>query len=244
MHIILDEWGPRQQELRDVHSSFVRIIGRFEDIYDVRPFNQQTAQSLTELFALVLATRPRTIFELGAGSRSSTVALSMAAAHMPEPPALFSLDVAPVDFPSLAARHFSDLRLAPVHDIAMEASRFQVPRTWQHPIFMLYDAHDDDLPGIEIFGHARTSWFTAMPGAVVAVHDCSVYAEPHPNLPRPYHQAVYAPDVTLAGYGEVPGLVGYLHDNALALGLPGREMDQLGVGGEGTSLVYFRLPAS
>jgi hypothetical protein len=244
MQIIRDEWGTKTQELTDIHSTFVHIIGRFEDIYNVRPFNQQTAQSLTELFALVHAVRPRTIFELGAGSRSSTVALSLAAARLPRPPSIFSVDVAPADFGSLAAVNFPDLRFAPVEDIAMEATGFRIPETWEHPIFMLYDAHDHDIAGIEIFPHARDAWFPAMASAVVAVHDCSVYETIRPDLPAPYHQAVYAPDVTLAGYGEVPGLVTFLHDRSLALGLPGREMETLGVGGEGTSLIYFRLPQS
>ena len=245
MQLILNEFGnTRRQELKDLHSLFLRIIALLEDIYQVHPFNQQTAQSLTELFALVQATLPRTIFELGAGSRSSTLALSLAAARMSTRPPIFSLDVAPVDFPSLTTRHFPDLRFAPVHDIAMEATQFSIPRKWDHPILMLYDAHDDDLPGIKIFPHARTAWFPAMPGALIAVHDCSVYPELQPNLPEPYRQAVYAPDVTLAGYGEVPGLVEFLHQKALPLGLPGREMESLGIGGEGTSLVYFRLPGS
>jgi hypothetical protein len=243
MQSIVDEFrGSRKQELKDAHSLFLRIIARLEDVYQVRPFNQQTAQSLTELFALVQATQPQIIFELGAGSRSSTLALSLAAARMSPRPPIFSLDVAPVDFQSLARTHFPDLRFAPVHDIATEATRFVIPHNWKHPIFMLYDAHDDDLPGIKIFSHARRSWFPAMPGAVIAVHDCSVYPEPQADLGQPYHQAVYAPDVTLAGYGEVPALVDFLHQKALSLGFPGREMEVLGIGGEGTSLVYFRLP--
>jgi hypothetical protein len=245
MQLILNEFGgPRKQELKDIHSLFLRIIARLEEIYQVRPFNQQTAQSLTELFALVQAMQPRTIFELGAGSRSSTLALSLAAARMSTRPPIFSLDVAPVDFQSLATTHFPELRFAPVHDITMEATRFSIPLKWDHPIFMLYDAHEDDLPGVKIFPHAKTGWFPAMPGAVIAVHDCSVYPELQADLPQPYHQAVYAPDVTLAGYGEVPGLVEFLHEKALPLGLPGREMELLGIGGEGTSLVYFRLPES
>jgi hypothetical protein len=65
-----------------MHALFVQVIGRLEEIYQVRPFNQQIAQSLTELLALVQAVRPRTIFELGAGTRSSTIALSLAAAQM------------------------------------------------------------------------------------------------------------------------------------------------------------------
>jgi hypothetical protein len=152
MQSILDEFrGSRKQELKDVYSLFLRIIARLEDIYQVRPFNQQTAQSLTELFALVQATQPRTIFELGAGSRSSPLALSLAAARMSPRPTIFSLDVAPVDFKSLTKTHFPDLRLAPVHDVAMEATRFSIPQKWEHPIFMLYDAHNDDLPGIKSF---------------------------------------------------------------------------------------------
>ena len=243
MQLILNEFGgTRKQELKDFHALFVRIIARLEDIYQVRPFNQQTAQSLTELFALVQATQPRTIFELGAGSRSSTIALSLAATRISPSPLIFSLDVAPINFRSLTTTHFPDLRFASVHDIALEATQFSIPHKWGQPIFMLYDAHDDDLPGIKIFPHASTTWFPAMPGAVIAVHDCSVYPEPQPDLPQPYHQAVYAPDVTIAGYGEVPGLVEFLHDKKLALGLPGREMELLGIGGEGTSLVYFRLP--
>jgi hypothetical protein len=124
----------------------------------------------------------------------------------------------------------------------MEATQFSIPQNWEHPIFMLYDAHDDDLPGIKIFPHARSAWFPNMPGAVIAVHDCSVYSSLQTELPPTYHQAVYTPDVTIVGYGEVPGLVQFLHANKIPLGLPGKEMQQLGVGSEGTSLVYFQLP--
>jgi hypothetical protein len=243
MQLILDEYrGPQQQELKELHALFVRIIARLEDIYHVRPFNQQTAQSLTELFALVRATRPRTIFELGAGSRSSTIALSLAAARMSDIPSIFSLDVAPTNFRSFARAHFSGLRFAPVHDIAMEATRFRIPDKWERPILMLYDAHDDDLPGIKIFPYARTAWFPRMRGAVIAVHDCSVYPEPQADLAQHYHQAVFSPDVTIVGYGEVPELVAFLRQHSIPLGLPGREMQALGLGSEGTSLVYFRLP--
>lgn len=224
-----------------MHALFRRIIARLEDIYQIRPFNQQTAQSLTELFGLVQAAQPRTIFELGAGTRSSTLALSLAAAQMSPSPPIFSLDVAPVSFRTLTKRHFPDLRFAPVHDITMEATRFRIPDQWTHPIFMLYDAHDDDLPGIKIFPHAARLWFPVLSGALVAVHDCSVYPEPQTDLAPHYHQAVYASDVTLVGYGEVPDLVAFLREQALPLGLPGREMETLQVGGEGTSLVYFQL---
>jgi len=243
MQAILDEFaGPRKSELTAIHSLFGHVIEQFEEIYQVRPFNQQTAQSLTELFALVQALKPRTIFELGAGSRSSTVALALAAGRLAHRPATFSLDVAPVNFRSFRRTHFPNLPFAPVHDIATEATRFRIPAEWKHPILMLYDAHDDDLPGIKIFPHAQSAWFPAMPGAVVAVHDCSVYPAPQTGLADYYHQAVYAPGITLVGYGEVPGLVTFLQQQALALGLPGREMESLGIGGEGTSLVYFRLP--
>src|SRR5262245_51325463 len=185
MQLIVNEFGgTRKQELKELHSLFLRIIARLEDIYQVRPFNQQTAQSLTELFALVQAMKPRTIFELGAGSRSSTLALALAAARMSTKPPIFSLDVAPVDFRSLARTHFPELRFAKVHDIPMEATRFSIPHKWDHPIFMLYDAHDDDLPGVKIFPHARATWFPAMPDAVIAVHDCSVYPEPQTDLPE------------------------------------------------------------
>ena len=243
MELILSEFGAeKKQQLAEVHSVFLRIIARLEEIYQVRPFNQQTAQSLTELFALVQSVRPRTIFELGAGSRSSTLALSLAAARMSPSPSIFSLDLAPADFPSLTNGQFPYLQFAPVQDIAMEATRFSIPRSWEHPVFMLYDAHDDDLPGIKIFPHALSAWFPNMPGAVIAVHDCSVYPSLQSDLAPSYHQAVYAPDVTIVGYGEVPGLVQFLQETNIPLGLPEREMERLGIGGEGTSLVYFQLP--
>jgi hypothetical protein len=194
MRLIQQEFtGLRVADLREIHSSFLRIIARLEDIYQVRPFNQQTAQSLTELFALVQATRPRTIFELGAGSRSSTIALALAATRITPSPSVFSLDIAPADFQSLTRAHFPKLRFAPVQDIAMEATRFFIPDHWERPIFMLYDAHDDDLPGIKIFPHAKRAWFPQMSGAVIAVHDCSVYPEPQADLAQHYHQAVYEP---------------------------------------------------
>ncbi len=244
MQLILKEFGgARKQELQETYSLFKGVISRLESVYNVRPFNQQTAQSLTELFALVQAVRPRTIFENGAGSRSSTIALAMAAAQLSPPPTILSIDIAPVPFDSFARTHFPDLQFGPVHDIAIEATQFQIPEGCAPPVFMLYDAHDDDLPGIKIFPHARRAWFPTLRGAVVAVHDCSVYPEPQIGLDS-YCQAVYRPGVTLVGYGEVPQLVEYLQEKAIPLELPGAEMQVLGIGGEGTSLVYFQLPES
>jgi len=158
------------------------------------------------------------------------------------PRPIISVDVNPSDFTQFAATHFPELRLAQVTDVCAEATAFRIPTNCGARVLMLYDAHDDDLPGIKIFPHARDVWFPAMPGAVIAVHDCSVFPQPQTNLESFYHQAVYDADVTLVGFGEVPGLVQYLREQRLGLGLPGREMETLRVGGEGTSLVYFHLP--
>ncbi|MCI0722810.1 MAG: hypothetical protein L0338_28145 [Acidobacteria bacterium] len=244
MQLIREEFGgSRRSELDTAYRTFKEVISRLERIYNVRPFAQQTAQSLAELYALTKAIRPSTIFELGAGSRSSTIALAMAATHVQPIPRILSLDIAPVDFPSLVRTHFADFKFAPVQDIKMEATQFHIPPDWGKRVFMLYDAHDDDLPGLAIFPHARDSWFPAMPGAFIAVHDCSTYPRPQTGLAEHYHQAVYSPEITIVGYGEVPGLVAYLLEKDLGLGLPGKEMDALGIGGEGTSLIYFQLPA-
>jgi hypothetical protein len=147
-----------------------------------------------------------------------------------------------VDFQSLTKTHFPDDRFAPVHDIAMEATRFIIPHNWEHPIFMLYDAHDNDLPGIKnlsprdklmVSCDARCSHRGARLQRISGTAS---------ELAPPYHQAVYAPDVTLAGYGEVPAFGRFSPSEDVDSGFPGREMEVLGIGGEGTSLVYFRLP--
>lgn len=243
MHLIVDHFtGRRCAELQDAHRQFKCIIAQLEEIYQVRPFNQQTAQSLTELYALVRAVEPTTIFEIGAGSRSSTIALALAAARFPSPTPIVSIDVNPSDFSQFAKTHFPELRLAPVRDVCTEATQFHIPANCGERVFLLYDAHDDDLPGIKIFPHARKAWFPTMPGALVAVHDCSVFPQPQSNLESRYHQAVYSDEITLVGFGEVPRLVRYVRDENLVLGLPGREMHALGIGGEGTSLIYFQLP--
>jgi len=243
MHLIQDHFaGSRQTELKDAHQQFKRIISRLEEIYNVRPFNQQTAQSLTELFGLVLAINPTTILEVGAGSRSSTIALAMAAARLSRVPRLMSIDVNPGNFTHFANSQFPQLQLAPVEDVCVEATQFRIPSNCGERIFMLYDAHDDDLPGVKIFPHARRTWFPEMSRAVVAVHDCSVSPQPQEGLASYYQQAVFSSEVTLVGFGEVPGLVEYLHEQKLTLGLPGRELQSLQVGGEGTSLIYFQLP--
>jgi hypothetical protein len=244
LQLILNYFAERKRAvLEDAHREFKRIIAQLENIYNVRPFNQQTAQSLTELFALVLAVHPATILELGAGSRSSTIALALAAATFPLPPRIISIDINPGDFTRFAKTHFPHLRLAPVEDVCAEATEFRIPPSCAEPVFMLYDAHDEDVPGIKIFPFARQVWFPEMPGAVVAVHDCSVFPQPQEGLASYYHQAVFSPEVTLVGFGEVPGLVQYLQENELTLGLPGREMQALQIDGEGTSLIYFQLPA-
>ena len=243
MQIILDKFGSNgTDELVAAHCMFQKIIARLEEIYNLRPFNQQTAQSLTELYALVKAVRPTTIFELGAGTRSSTLALAIAAAQLDQSCSIVSVDIAPVDFPTFVHQHFSDLALAPVKDVAMDATKFEIPPEWEGQVLMLYDAHDDDLPGVKIFPHAHEKWFPQLPGAIVAVHDCSVFSQPQSALASYYSQAAYSPEINIVGFGEVPALVEYLKRQNLTLGLPGRELEKLGIRGEGTSLIYFRLP--
>ena len=58
---------------------FQQIINDLENIYSKRPFDQQNAASLLQLWLLVNYVRPRSIFELGTGSRASTIALALGA---------------------------------------------------------------------------------------------------------------------------------------------------------------------
>ena len=72
-----------RRTIADKLTLFKRVIAKLEDIYDIRPFDAQSAQSLLELWLLVVTIRPRTMFELGRGMRSSMIALTLAAAEVP-----------------------------------------------------------------------------------------------------------------------------------------------------------------
>jgi hypothetical protein len=126
--LILDKYrGDGRRLIAERLQAFRRVIRQLEDIYNVRPFPHQTAQSLTELYLLVLALRPRTIFELGAGSRSSTVALAAASATLRKC-TIYSLDICSGKQRSAGSPHAGRIRPAPAHPSRHPVAAAQTPR--------------------------------------------------------------------------------------------------------------------
>lgn len=232
-----------RQTLATKFELFQRIIAKLEDIYAIRPFNQQTPQSLLELWALATTTRPRTIIELGAGSRSSTLALALAAADIPGC-TVQSIDIAPADFSYLSRTYFGELRFGPVLDNAVDASTFEIPATWPRPILMLYDAHDGDIPGVVISRHAIANWFPKLASQTIAVHDCSVFTGDDGTVyPPPHVKAIHWSGRAIVGYAEVPPLVDWMNRERVDFWRPGDALESFGLPGHDSSLIAFTAPA-
>ena len=215
---------------------------KLEDIYDIRPFDAQSAQSLLELWLLVMTIRPRTVFELGCGMRSSTIALALAAAEVPDC-RVCGVDIAPIDFPALARQHFPDLRFGPVVDTAVEATAFEIPDQWPRPILMLYDAHDGGVPGKIISRHAIAKWFPKLTGQTVAIHDCLVVSPDFVLPGERFAKAMHWSGSCLAGFGEVQHLVEWMNREHIDFWRPSDELEQLGLPGDDSCLIALTLPA-
>ena len=215
---------------------FNSVIVKLEELYAIRPFNQQSAQSLLELWLLVMTVRPRTIFELGCGMRSSTIALALAAAEVPEC-TVHGVDIAPIDFPTFAARHFPDLRFGSVSDAAVEATAFEIPDWWPRPILMLYDAHDGGVPDKMISKHAIDRWFPKLRGETVAIHDCLIVSSDFILPPGPYSKAMHWSGRCIFGYGEVQHLVEWMNSERIDFWRPSEELEKLDFPGNDSFLI-------
>ena len=221
---------------------FHGIIARLEEIYGFRPFDQQSAQSLLELWLLVRSIRPRTVFELGTGKRSSTLALAHAAAELADC-TVRGLDLAPIDFARFAQGHFPDVRFGPVIDTAAEATTFEIPVEWPRPIVMLYDAHDHGVPGKIISRHAIAHWFPRLRGETVAIHDCAVIEEGGPDgYPAEAVRARHWSGRTVAGYPEVEWLIDWMNTRRVGFWRPGDELKQFGLAAENSYLIALTIP--
>jgi len=226
-------------------SMFSQVIRKLEFIYGLHPFNQQSVQSLVEMFLLVNAYSPRSIVELGAGTRSSTIALSSAAAALPRCQVL-SIDINPGCFHAFACKHFSEFEFAPVNDMQMNIAdlAYNNPiRSLPRPIFLLLDAHDDDIPGVKVFDNVRDHAFPILSKQLVAVHDCSVFpSDADPAVPRTHVKMRHFSGRILVGYGEVIPLVEWMNRMQVDFHRPGDELLSLGFPGNDSSLIYFSIP--
>lgn len=241
--LILDKYrGDERHLITQKLHAFQDVIRKLEEIYGVRPFQHQTAQSLTELYLLVLALRPRTIFELGAGSRSSTVALAAASAILRKC-RIYSLDICPTPFKAFADQHFPAVKFGPVTDIQQNAVEFLIPDAWKFPLLMLYDAHDDDVPNSVISSHAIAHWLPRLSGQVVAMHDCSVFPANYTgSFASSYTEAVHFSGRKVVGFAETAPLVAWMNERHVNFCRPGDELQELGFEGHDSSLIYFTVP--
>lgn len=242
--LILDKYRAENRDLiAKKLDLFLGVIRKLEDIYNSRPFPQQTAQSLTEMYLLVLALQPRTIFELGAGSRSSTLALATASATLPHECRTYSLDISPVPFEAFKNQHFPDLKFGPVTDIRQNAVTFSIPAEWKYPLLMLYDAHDGDIPDGIISSHAIAHWFPRLSGQFVAMHDCSIFPANYTgSFASHYTEAVHFSGRKVVGFAETAPLVAWMNQRKVDFFRPGDELQALGFEGHDSSLIYFRAP--
>ena len=224
---------------------FSQVIKKLELIYGLRPFNQQSVQSLVEMFLLVSAYSPRSVVELGAGTRSSTVALASAAAALPRCQVL-SIDINPGCFHAFARKHFSEFEFAPVNDLQMNIAdlAYNSPiRSLPRPIFLLLDAHDDDIPGVKVFDNVRDHLFPILNKQLVAVHDCSVFpSDADPTVPGTHVKTRHFSGRVLVGYREVVPLVEWMNRTQVDFYRPGDELLSLGFPGDDSSLIYFSIP--
>ena len=242
--LILDNYrGDGRSLITQKLHVFQDVIRKLEEIYGVRPFQHQTAQSLTELYLLVLALQPRTVFELGAGSRSSTLALAAASATLSRECRIFSVDISPIPFKAFVDQHFPGIRFGPVTDIQQNAVNFLIPGRWKFPLLMLYDAHDDDVPNSIISSHAIAHWLPRLSGQVVAMHDCSVFPANYTgSFASSYTEAVHFSGRKVVGFAETAPLVAWMNERQVDFCRPGDELQELGFEGHDSSLIYFTVP--
>jgi hypothetical protein len=239
-NILFDNYNSENGKkfIQETINYFTKIISVLEEHYNIKPFSQQTAQSLTELFLIVKILKPSTIFELGCGTRSSTIALSQAI----EKGCLYGIDFSPVNFDELVNKSFPGMIHAPVIDHTMNAVDFFVPKTWERPIFTLYDAHDDDLPGIKIFPHAEKMWFPELKNSIVAFHDCTItdqliiYPSESDHYSSKHFNGRY-----ISGYGESVSLTKWMNKSKIDFYRPGDDLTKLGFTGNQSSLICVEI---
>jgi hypothetical protein len=221
---------------------FQQIINDLENIYSKRPFDQQNAASLLQLWLLVNYVRPRSIFELGTGSRASTIALALGAAQLPGC-TVFGVDTAPRDFRAFAAAHFSGLVFGPVLDTAVEATTFLIPDDWPRPILMFYDAHDGGIPGKIISRHAISNWFSKLSGQTIAIHDCLVVPR-HAEVEygNPYIEAIHWSGQKITGFPEVEPIVEWMNRERIEFWRPGEKLATLGLQMPDSYLLALTVP--
>jgi hypothetical protein len=217
---------------------FSKIISILENEYNIKPFNQQTAQSLTELYLLVKVIKPATVFELGCGTRSSTIALAMALTEG----CIHGVDLSPTNFKALMNKNFPCIKCAPVIDHALNALDFEIPEDWKRPIFTLYDAHDNDIPGVKIFPHAEEKWFPKLKGSIIAMHDCSI-GDSKVNYPLDgdHFSCRHFSGRYVSGFFEVIALTEWMNENSINFYRPGDDMKRLGFDGHNSSLICFEV---
>jgi hypothetical protein len=238
-NLIFDSYNSEvgRRVIEDTLRDFQSVISIFERIYNRYPFNQQTAQSLTELFLLTKILNPKTIFELGCGTRSSTVALSSANSGA----TVYGLDISPVNFESLMNSNFPNINHSRVIDYSLNAAIFEIPEEWEKPIFTLYDAHDGDLPGVEIFSHAKSHWFSKLKGQIIAFHDCSVMQEEPHNLSVGHVSSRHFSGKYIVGYSEVKHLVNWMNENGLDFYRPGDDLQRMCFDGSNSSIICVEI---
>lgn len=217
---------------------FYHVINKLEEVYNIKPFNQQSAQSLTELYLIAKCVEPKTIIELGCGTRSSTIALTVAAQEISDC-TVYGVDISPVNFPSLMEKHFPEVKYTRPIDFSINAVDFEIDPSWKKPILFFYDAHDDDIPGVKIFPYAQEHWFPHLENQILVIHDCSVSDDP--CVDSDHYAAQHFSGKYIKGFKEVIPMTEWLNSLRLPFYRPNDELNMLGLAERDTSLIYVLL---
>ncbi len=195
------------------------------------------------MFLVTLAIQPKTIIEIGTGTRSSTLALALASSLLPSPCTVFGVDIQPVNFNELIHNHFREFKFGKVENIITDLTKFFIPETWERPLLMLYDAHDFDLPGSIISTHALHNWFPDLASQVVMIHDFSVVsADREYTLDSEHISADHHSGIRIVGYHEVNPLIQWMNKKKIPLDDPLSDLYDLGFNDLSSSLLCFNVP--
>lgn len=232
--------------IKETIDRFQSILSKYESVYN-RKQAEQNVYSLTALYLLVKIIKPKTILEVGCGLRYSTIALSLAAAELNYDLKIFGVSIDMSNFNAFMVLNFPDMKYVPVTDFQMNAIDFSIDDKWEKPIFVFYDAHDDNKLG-KISHHAINNWFPKLSNQYIALHDFGVSCNTTDSIAEGQVSKAHFSGQILYGYPEAPVFVDWMNKNTVRFSQVDEEFRKIGFpikskeSDSGTGLIYFNIP--